>query len=247
MAGLDLGQAQDFTALAVLERPVDVPRTGGCTPCATSVRFALGTPYTDIVPAVAGLVGAEPLAGLHLVVDQTGVGRAVVDLLDREVRAGGAGDHHRRSGGELGRRPLVPRAQEGAGDGPAALVAESRRLRVVRLPDADVLVREAGEFRVKISGRGQRDVRGLAGGPATTTWCWRCPGGLVGGVRAGRQPDHRRAAGRPGRCHGHGRIVEGGTDALGRLRLRLYMITVGMTYTLPILRGLPDRESSPSR
>ena len=45
-------------------------------------RFRLGMTYPDIVAEVAVMMGAEPLRsdGL-LVVDQTGVGRPVVDLL----------------------------------------------------------------------------------------------------------------------------------------------------------------------
>src|SRR5262249_12526873 len=84
--GLDLGQAVDFTALAVLERP---PGTGPGLGYALRdpQRFPLGTPYTEIVPAVVNLLGAEPLWGrAALVVDQTGVGRAVVDLLRCQVR-----------------------------------------------------------------------------------------------------------------------------------------------------------------
>lgn len=43
--------------------------------------FPLGTPYTEIVPAVARLASSEPLRDSPLVVDQTGVGRPVVDML----------------------------------------------------------------------------------------------------------------------------------------------------------------------
>jgi hypothetical protein len=83
--GLDLGQAVDFTALAVLERP----SSAGHEPVYSLRhlrRFPLGTPYTEVVPAVVRLLGAPPLKEhVTLVVDQTGVGRAVVDLLRREA------------------------------------------------------------------------------------------------------------------------------------------------------------------
>src|SRR5262249_42130611 len=83
--GLDLGQAADFTALAVLERP-EGSGEGSAYSLRHLRRYPLGTPYTQVVPAVVRLVGLPPLKGqVTLVVDQTGVGRAVVDLLRREA------------------------------------------------------------------------------------------------------------------------------------------------------------------
>jgi len=92
-AGLDLGQSQDFTALAVVER---AELTGEYDPamCAWRKKVALrlrylervplGTPYPEIVERVKRITGAPELAGrCHLVVDATGVGRPVVDLLRR--------------------------------------------------------------------------------------------------------------------------------------------------------------------
>jgi hypothetical protein len=80
--GLDLGQTMDFTALAVLERrsaqaSADKPDYA----LRHMRRFPLGTPYTEIVPAVGAVKKREPLRQAPLVVDQTGVGRAVVDML----------------------------------------------------------------------------------------------------------------------------------------------------------------------
>jgi hypothetical protein len=91
--GVDLGQSQDFTAIAVLER---AELTGGWDPVAYAwqktaalrlrylERVALGTPYPDIVTRVRQVVRAPDLLGkCHLAVDATGVGRPVVDLLRR--------------------------------------------------------------------------------------------------------------------------------------------------------------------
>ena len=47
--GLDLGLAQDYTALVVLERPVS---GGGCYHLRYLQRFQLGTSSTVIVPTV---------------------------------------------------------------------------------------------------------------------------------------------------------------------------------------------------
>jgi hypothetical protein len=150
--GLDLGQAVDFTALAVLERP---PGTG-LEPTYSLRhlrRYPLGTPYTDVVPAVVRLVGSPPLKEhVTLVVDQTGVGRAVVDLLRREadcrlvpvtITAG-----HQVTVAEDGSRH-VPKKELVTG---LQLLLQSRRLKIASsLPDADILVRELANFRVKIT------------------------------------------------------------------------------------------------
>src|SRR5262249_15051200 len=85
--GLDLGQAQDFTALAVLERPPNDGPEGPVYALRHLVRWPLGTPYTAIVPAVARIVSAAPLCGCDLVADQTGVGRALVDMLRQALVA----------------------------------------------------------------------------------------------------------------------------------------------------------------
>jgi hypothetical protein len=91
--GLDLGQAKDFTAIAAVER---AELKGGWDPAAFAwrkmaslrlrylERVALGTPYPEVVERVVGLTRSDELAGhCHLVVDATGVGRPVVDLLRR--------------------------------------------------------------------------------------------------------------------------------------------------------------------
>ena len=102
--GLDLGQASDYTAIAILERfdpAADAPATQRYRwPSGEAIaekpkadarpfyhlrhleRPQLGTPYPAIVSRVAEVMDAVPLRGrCHLVVDATGVGVAVVDLL----------------------------------------------------------------------------------------------------------------------------------------------------------------------
>jgi hypothetical protein len=91
IVGLDLGQVQDFTGIVVLEReerPTDTKDAQGA-PRVTlhhSLRHIerppLGTSYPTIVARVKQLLESSPLLGhTHLVVDATGVGVAVVDLL----------------------------------------------------------------------------------------------------------------------------------------------------------------------
>ncbi len=84
-AGLDLGQAQDFSALVAVERrSVPNPDKPGRTQYAFDVRhlhrWPLGTGYPAIVADTRALFASGPLARAPLAVDQTGVGRPVVDL-----------------------------------------------------------------------------------------------------------------------------------------------------------------------
>src|SRR5215216_2314625 len=85
IVGLDLAQASDYTALAVLEQTW--PEIDGIPTTRYDVRhlerMPLGTSYPDVVKQVSQRVHAlrELDASITLVVDQTGVGRPVVDLL----------------------------------------------------------------------------------------------------------------------------------------------------------------------
>src|SRR5262245_56876355 len=84
--GLDLGMAGEFTALAVVERPEVGPHDPPTLrrPAYTLRhlhRFPLGTPYAEVVEELRHLLKTPPLEGAFMIVDQTGVGRAVVDLV----------------------------------------------------------------------------------------------------------------------------------------------------------------------
>jgi hypothetical protein len=112
--GCDLGQASDFTAVAVLEKTVVPRRDAMFSPVGESPgnrlvegdivydlvylkRPKLGTPYDEIARRVADLIcELEPegafgeLGQVTLSVDGTGVGRGVVDMLDTEFKRRGA-------------------------------------------------------------------------------------------------------------------------------------------------------------
>jgi hypothetical protein len=161
--GLDLGPAQEFTAPAVLERPrvhpTDPPARRRPPYALRHLRrFPLGTPYPAVVRAVRQLLNTPPLPGAMVAVDQTGVGRAVVNLLadglrdqarclfcpitltaDREDNLGQGSSMH------------VPK-QEFVGT--LQVLLQTRRLEVARaLPDAPLLVKELENFRVKVPAR----------------------------------------------------------------------------------------------
>ena len=90
--GLDLGQSLDHSALAVVERAdlildeIDHVTYARMNERQYRVRFlervALGTPYPNVVERVRAKVRAKPLVGeCTLVMDATGVGAPVVDML----------------------------------------------------------------------------------------------------------------------------------------------------------------------
>jgi hypothetical protein len=95
--GLDLGQSQDYTALAVVQRVHAYdPKTGKHSVelhLRHLERYPLKTPYTDIADSVRDLIRGAPFTGdirdgfrirrvlTELVIDRTGVGLAVTDLL----------------------------------------------------------------------------------------------------------------------------------------------------------------------
>ncbi|MCB4771057.1 hypothetical protein LGR54_20820 [Ancylobacter sp. Lp-2] len=72
--GLDLAQSNDYTAIAIVRRT----ESGLIVPFLARTR---GRPYPDIVASVADLMSRPELAGAKLIIDGTGVGRPVFDLL----------------------------------------------------------------------------------------------------------------------------------------------------------------------
>jgi len=91
--GVDLGQARDFTAVAALERAEVVGEWDPVTYAYRKYaelrlryleRMPLGTTYPRVAERVAKITLTAEMAGrCSLVVDATGVGRPVVDLLRR--------------------------------------------------------------------------------------------------------------------------------------------------------------------
>ncbi|MBI3207589.1 MAG: hypothetical protein HYZ37_01655 [Candidatus Solibacter usitatus] len=90
-AGLDLGQAQDHSALAIIERKLlFTPHRDPVTYQYISTptfdlrhieRIPLGVDYTAVAERVAQLRDVPGLHELKLAVDATGVGKPVVDFL----------------------------------------------------------------------------------------------------------------------------------------------------------------------
>jgi hypothetical protein len=203
--GVDLGQKQDFTALCIVERAelmFDV-RDLVTWECKRETRFELRymervklrTPYPAVVErireVVMALKRANPAPGGRrtLVVDATGVGAPVVDLLraskmdcdlvaavitggDSSAKTSGA----KASGAKAGdwrvpKRDLIVGLQ---------LMFDLRQLRIARgLPDTEILMKELMGMRVKMSAAGHESYGSGREGPhddlvmAVALACWR--------------------------------------------------------------------------
>ena len=166
-AGLDLGQRQDPTALAVVEWTEyagawDAAAFEHRKETSLSLRYLeripLGTPYPEVVYRVGCMMRSRQLAGgesRHLVVDGTGVGPAVVDLLRQEdlqsklwaVTITG-GDTERYADGyyRVPKRDLIVGLQ--------VLMQQGGLQIAAGMNEGATLVKEMAEMRVKISGSG---------------------------------------------------------------------------------------------
>jgi hypothetical protein len=148
--GLDLGQAADYSALACIER------TAKHYAVRHLERFAIGTPYPNVVSQVRDLVATPALAGCTLVPDATGVGRAVVDALFEAklsariipvtITSGHKATSDGRGGVHVPKKDLVAVVKA---------MLQKQRLHVpAGLPLAQALVHEFETFTVQITDAG---------------------------------------------------------------------------------------------
>jgi hypothetical protein len=173
--GLDLGQTQDYTAIAVVTfdrrrkeavaLAEDIYRLGGGSVSESKLpeahlevvhleRMPLGTPYPAVVRRVRTLLHTPPLQkNVELVVDATGVGAAVVGILReaglwfRSVLIT-AGDKEVREGNthKVPKRDLIAAPQ---------VLLQSRKLHIASaLPEAETLAEELQNFRYEITRSG---------------------------------------------------------------------------------------------
>lgn len=169
--GVDLGQAADYTAVAVLERhaPHEDRRQEATYHVRHLDRLPLGTPYPQQVERVTQILKQvrrtqelaarqtwprTPLGGTYLVVDQTGVGRPVVDML----RQAGHQDLHAvtiTAGDTMTRDRLDYRVPKRDLVSTLQVLLQTQRLAVAAaLPHAETLTREMLAFKVTISATG---------------------------------------------------------------------------------------------
>lgn len=162
--GIDLGQVYDHSALAVVERLempskqqlsrmtiLDQHRVLGLK------RWEKGTSYDVVVKETGDLIRRGRLERAVIVIDATGVGRAVADLFLQAHRLGALGRYWPRpfviTGGREITGEVVPKREL---VGHLQTLLQSGRLKVAdSLPLAPDLRREMLEFKVKTSPTGQ--------------------------------------------------------------------------------------------
>jgi len=129
--GLDLGQSADYTALAVVQRVKERDQQGnlkGFLHLRHLERYPLRTPYTKIADGVAAILRSEALTSdeydpsrhriarprVELLVDKTGVGRGVTDILKEQglrfsgiAIHGGESSHHSDGAYHVPKKDLV--------------------------------------------------------------------------------------------------------------------------------------------
>ena len=150
LVGLDLGQAADYTALVVIER-VEQQKAKPHFHVRHIQRFQLGTSYPVVVERVKSIITQKPLEGkAQLVVDATGVGAPVVDLLRQ---AGLSPVAVMITGGDtVSQEPLVLRVPKRDLVSTLQILLQEGRLKVAEsLPEASILVKELLTFQVKIT------------------------------------------------------------------------------------------------
>ncbi|MCX5728077.1 MAG: hypothetical protein NTZ28_04430 [Nitrospirae bacterium] len=186
VVGVDLGQAQDYSAVCVVEaegtaytrtvtdldpdfhRQREREETFSAPPTSFDVthleRLTLGTPYPAVVARV-GEVCAEVVRRLPsgcqwlLAVDETGVGRPIVDLLEQASLSPVA---ITISGGDTvtgaGRQLRVPKRDLVA---TVSVARQYRRLKIENaLSMASTLAKELTDFRVKVDAKTAHDTYG---------------------------------------------------------------------------------------
>jgi len=174
LAGLDLGQPNEYTSLAILQRTITSNPREKFFAVRHLERFPLGTAYPAICDRVIDLFDEPPLCNGNLVVDETGVGRAVTDMI-RHARPqaiirpitiiAGHAVVPDDAGWHVPKKELVSALQ---------VLLQSRRLQVARgLPMAPVLVRELETFRVEI--KASANLSRLGESATTMIWCWPSP------------------------------------------------------------------------
>lgn len=154
--GLDLGQASDYTALAVVEKHAHPVTKGNrreeeidALHCRHLQRYELGTLYPAIVDDVASMLKLPELRGAQLIVDATGVGRGVADMFGaigvkpRRVVVT-AGNSVNVTGGfwHVPKRDLVAAAQ---------VPLHQKILKFAEMPLKETLITEMTNFKIKIT------------------------------------------------------------------------------------------------
>ena len=198
---LDLGQVSDFSTIAVIER---VELVGEWDPVVFAwkkhgvlrlrflERIPLGTSYPDVVSRVSNVIRHLHLDGIcDLVVDATGVGRPVVDLLQSRglpcslrpvIVTGGNAESYSNGFDHVPKKNLITEFQ---------IALQQKSLQIAGgLQFGPALIAEMAEMRVKVTPSGHEQFGAWREGEhddlvfATALACWAAarsyPGDLAG-------------------------------------------------------------------
>lgn len=160
--GVDLGQKEDYTAIAVLQVRPEEQGSKQLLEIVALKRLPIGTPYPAVVETLLEMRRNPQLRQADLVVDATGVGRPVVDYLWKSglspvaisIHGGDSVSSSRERYLELKvpKRDLVANLQ---------VLVQNKRLRLnPRVPNAKVLANELQNLRVRIDPRTAHDSYG---------------------------------------------------------------------------------------
>jgi len=157
IVGVDVGQRRDYTALALLARTMEQrdPFPGTVAPRLVSVYTMVQLDrvrqesYETVAESIARLMQRPELVGAILVVDETGVGAGVTDMLRaRRLKphcvtiTGGEQVTHEGMRVRVPKKDLVLTVE---------LLLEGRRLRISpALPDARTLIDELHNFKTTV-------------------------------------------------------------------------------------------------
>jgi hypothetical protein len=156
LVGLDLGQASDYTAWVIVERTERAADRVACYDVRHIDRVR-AAPYPKVVEHTRSLVetlrAPNPRPQVDLVVDYTGVGRPVADMivdakLDAELRLVIITGGDSETIGDRGERRVPKRNLAGV----VQVLLQSGRLHIgTDLPLASILTHELVNFRVRIN------------------------------------------------------------------------------------------------
>lgn len=147
LAGLDLGQAADYSALVIASQQWEEGKAHYGV--VHIERFPLRTPYPKIVAAVMERLAAPELVNTTLVVDGTGVGRATVDMFRAHGRRLEAVSIH--GGDQVTEVDDYVRVPKRDLVGIIQVLLQTERLKFAAdLPDVGLLTNELLNFKVKI-------------------------------------------------------------------------------------------------
>jgi hypothetical protein len=146
--GLDLGQSQDPSALVTVEQTTWPDKSERDYAVRHLHRWKLGTSYPQIVSDLDAIFGTAQLVNTTLIIDATGVGRPVVDMVRQAKLRAKVKAFSITCGMTPGDETVPKKDLVGA----VQALLQSRRLKIAdKLELGQTLAKELEMFRVKVT------------------------------------------------------------------------------------------------